>query len=471
MKRHNSLSYKIFIASTLVLFFSSLILYGFILLAFPTAYNKANEANNAYATREFIHNLTYVDNVEDLNKLIQWTEQTYNIVIIIMDLNHNPIAKSSQISDFELDKIEVLETTENKISVKYANITSDYIFEENSITYNGNQHLLVTASEISAKQDLIRPFMLMYPVLVAVILLQAIIISYIISRITIRPIRTISEKAHAITSLDFDNDYSWQSNDEFGMLSVDLDEVQEKMKQVITHLEDDSYLQNKLALEEQKQQIAILSHELNTPLTVLKMQTELMIQSEENEKKKRYLERNLKKVDEITLLVDDILNYKTVEDKHAIHVNSFIQELIDSDYGNSVFLIDFQDDVFIEASPIYLGRLLKNVLNNAIKYNIGTNPIRIVVKDETIRVSNVHHPKLNFNREQLFKPYVRANTDKSIEGQGLGLYICKRISMLSGYHFDVQAVNGIFTTIVNFKQEATYIENTIDLKKQINMEK
>lgn len=43
--------------------------------------------------------------------------------------------------------------------------------------------------------------------------------------------------------------------------------------------------------------------------------------------------------------------------------------------------------------------------------------------------------------------------------------------MLSGYHFDVQAVNGIFTTIVNFKHEATYIENTIDLKKQINMEK
>lgn len=152
----------------------------------------------------------------------------------------------------------------------------------------------------------------MYPVLAAVILLQAIFISYIISRITIRPIRSISEKAHAITSLDFDNDYSWQSNDEFGMLSVDLDEMQEKMKQVITHLEDDSYLQNKLALEEQKQQIAILSHELNTPLTVLKMQTELMILSEENEKKKKYLERNLKKVDEITALVDDILNYKTV---------------------------------------------------------------------------------------------------------------------------------------------------------------
>lgn len=151
MKRHNSLSYKIFTASTLVLFFSSLILYGFILLAFPTAYNKANEANNAYATREFIHNLAYVENIEDLNKLIQWTEQTYNIVIIITDLNHNPIAKSSQVSEFEPDKVEVLETTENKISVRYASITSDYIFEESSITYDGNQHLLVTASEISAK--------------------------------------------------------------------------------------------------------------------------------------------------------------------------------------------------------------------------------------------------------------------------------------------------------------------------------
>ncbi len=470
MKRHNSLSYKIFSASTLVLFFSSLILYGFILLAFPTAYNKANEANNAFATREFIHNLTYVNNKQDLDKLIQWTEQTYNIVIVISDLNQQPIATSSQIAGFDTNNIEITELSENDITIKYANITTNYIFEENSITYDGHQHLLVTASEISTKQDLIRPFMLMYPVLAAVILLQSVIISFIISRITIKPISTITKKAHAITNLDFDNDYSWHSNDEFGMLSSDLDEMQGKMKQVITHLEDDSYLQNKLALEEQKEQIAILSHELNTPLTVLKMQTELLMISEQDQKKQKYLDRNLKKVDEITAIVDDILNYKSVEEKTTIHVNSFIQELIDTDYANTVFLIDFRSDVYVETSPIYLGRLLKNILNNAIKYDTSSNPIRIIIKGESIRVLNAHHPELNFNREQLFKPYVRANTDKTIEGQGLGLYICKRISMLNGYHFDVQAANGIFTTIVDFKENGSYIETTMDLNEPIKME-
>lgn len=462
MKKQNSIFYKIFASTTVVLFLISIVIYGLVLLMFPSAYIHTLEVKNTDLTNKLIAAVEHVNTEKELKILINTFEKTYGISSYVEGMDSQSLLASNDLQDIEPSSLQIYNRKKGKLDIFVDDDKYHYVHDQNIITINDTNYKLNTLFEIPATSELVTPFFLMYPLLATVIIAQSLIIAYFISRITIRPIELISKKATAIKNLDFDNNYVWQSADEFGILSDDLDEMQMKMKQVITYLEDDSYLQNQLMVEEQKQQIAILSHELNTPLTVLKMQSELLLATELDEQKKLYLERNLSKVDEITALVDQILNYKSLDEVHQININQYVKDLIETTYPDVVFKVDERVELVVVGTPVYISRVLSNIVGNAVKYNWGQKPIKIIIEKDRLRVKNNHHPNLMFDKEKLLKPYVRANTDKSITGDGLGLFICKRICMLTGYNFDVEAKNGEFIAAVQVSSSSSTTNITDD---------
>lgn len=462
MKKSNSLFYKVYASTLVILLFISLFIFAVILELYPMAYINSIERRTQAIAEQLITQSQKVSSIDEMKSIMDDHEQHHNISAYVETSDGQMVANSSNLNLADINNY-VLQASEDNIVSLDNNINSyQYIVYPNLITINDVDYKLFTFSEIPKKTDIIQPFVIMYPMLAVIIFIQTFIIAYFISRITIRPIETITKKAHAITNLDFDNDYSWNSNDEFGILSNDLDEMQYKMKQVINYLEDDSYLQNQLMLEEQKERISILSHELNTPLTILKMQSELLLQVESDSKKQMYLERNIRKVDEITKLVDQVLNYKVLEDSSSIDVAAFLSEIIETNYENAIISLEVRDILVVDMSELYLSRLLTNLISNAIKYNYGNEPIKIVISHNTIKVQNKHHPQLDFDKERLLKPYVRANTVNEIRGQGLGLYICKRICTLNDFIFDVSSNDLVFTALIKF-ESASVSQPTIEL--------
>ncbi len=462
MKNRNSIFYKIFASTTVVLFLISIVIYGLILAMFPGSYIHSLETKNEELTKKLISATEQVENENELEILINTFEKTYGISTYVESMDNQVLLTSNDLDEIEPDNLKAYDRQAGKLDIFVQGDKYHYVHEQNIVTIEGTNYKLNTLFEIATTSELIMPLVLMYPILATIIVVQSLIIAYVVSRITIIPIDVITKKSTAIKNLDFDNQFSWKSTDEFGVLSNNLDEMQMKMKHVITHLEDDSYLQNQLMAEEQKQQIAILSHELNTPLTVLKMQSELLLATESDEQKRLYLERNLSKVDEITGLVDQILNYKSVDEIHQLNINNLVHELIKTTYHEATFEVDERAELVIYGSAVYVSRLLSNIVGNAVKYNWDQQPIKIIIEQDRICVSNNHHPNLKFDKEKLLKPYFRANTDKSISGDGLGLFICQRICMLTGYHLDVEAINGQFITTVRINSIDSVSNSTAD---------
>ncbi len=458
MKKGNSILYKIFSSTTVILFFISIIIFCVILVLFPLSYRHSIEVQNSENSKLIAEKLES-NNITDVRSILNYYEGYLDTKSAILDADGQLIYMSNTIAE-NVDFINLITEEKNTeyIELVVGEGSDLYNAKQSLLVVDGKQYILVTLMYVEPVINLIKPFILMFPILVAIILVQSLLIAFIVSMIMTKPISILSKKANAITRLQFDNEYKWNSNDEFGRLSDDLDETQTKMKQVISYLEDDAFLKNQIALEEQRQQISILSHELNTPLTVLKMQNELLKNQTTDEMTINYLERNLDKVDEITSLVDQILNYKSLEDSQIINVRQFLEDIINANYGGHVFIYDYRADLEVEVSPLYLTRLLTNLINNAIKYNFNNQPINVVLDEKTIIIQNVHAPDLIFNKEEILKPYVRANNISRVTGQGLGLYICSRICILNGFDLDISSTNQIFSAHVSMKNKSIFLD-------------
>ncbi len=449
MKKGNSIIYKIFSSTTVVLFFISLVIFIVILLLFPLAYRQSIQSENIEISQVLAKKVSKSE-ASEIPQLLNNYESHFQLTSIISDSDNQIVYMSNLAADNKDVQISADSSMNGFIDLTYESKELTYNVNQNIVIIDDTQYLLTTLVYLDTVSNLIKPFMLMFPILAAVVLIQSLLVAYVASLIMTKPITILSKKANAITHLDFDNKYKWNSTDEFGLLSDDLEEMQTKMKQVISYLEDDALLKNQIALEEQRQQISILSHELNTPLTVLKMQTELLISKAEDEQSKTFLMRNLQKVDEVTSLVDQVLNYKSVEDTEVICLNDFLDELISTNYSGYVFSYDYRMKLDIEISTIYLSRLLTNLINNAIKYNYNDQAISIVIAEDKLSIENYHIPNLMFNKEEILKPYVRSNNIKCITGQGLGLFICRRICMLNEFEFDIESQNQKFYATIQF---------------------
>lgn len=378
----------------------------------------------------------------------------------LVDVKGERAYESHSFAHIDFGKLQVTKSEADSINYQFEGNTYKFLSEENVVLIADQPYKLVTYFQINNLSDVVQPFVLMFPLIVTAILIISLTTAYLVSKGVTKPIMILNNKATAITNLDFDNDLHWTSQDEFGKLSNSLTVMQSKMKQVIDYIEEDSFMKNELNMEAQKQQLAILSHELNTPLTVLKMQNEMLLASATDEMSKMYIERNLIKVDEIEGLVDQILNFESAEFTHSIDVNEFVMEMAMNDYPQNLFKYDFNVKLDVETSPLYLKRLLNNLIGNSVKYNYNDSQITINTTKNTLQVINKYDPSINIDVDKILKPYVRANLDNRIKGEGLGLFICSRICALNGFKLEVFVRDGSFISQVIFKNSEESNETT-----------
>jgi CheY-like chemotaxis protein/anti-sigma regulatory factor (Ser/Thr protein kinase) len=92
-------------------------------------------------------------------------------------------------------------------------------------------------------------------------------------------------------------------------------------------------------------------------------------------------------------------------------------------------------------------QVLLNLLSNAVKYNRPTGEVNVALeKKETearIRVRDTGLGIPEERMEDLFKPFRRLGMEESaVEGTGLGLTLCKRLTELMGGELGVQSIQG-----------------------------
>ena len=178
-----------------------------------------------------------------------------------------------------------------------------------------------------------------------------------------------------------------------------------------------------------------LSHELQTPVAVIKSKLELLLQKEINdgeiENYIRTVYQNINKLDKLnrTLLLLTKLENKDFFPSKEINLKESIAKSIEV-FSDSVFQkkLTLKTDLTVnkhcEMNEILVDTLLGNLISNAIKHNYGGGEIFITLDDNRLTIKNTGEEPAK-NPENYFNRFARSGNSK--DSTGLGLSVAKKI--------------------------------------------
>lgn len=194
------------------------------------------------------------------------------------------------------------------------------------------------------------------------------------------------------------------------------------------------------------------THELQTPLAIIKTKTELLMQSEKLGPDEMQLIHAINaSTDQLSRLNSTLALITRIENRQypsreEIRLSSLVdehlemmQELI-SLRGISVKWAIPEKEAMVHMDRGLANIMITNLLKNAIVHNREQGTIEIRLTDQQFVISN-EGPPLTFNQESLFKRFVR-DTKKS-GTFGLGLSLVKKICDTYGYEIRYRFVNGL----------------------------
>ena len=286
-----------------------------------------------------------------------------------------------------------------------------------------------------------------------VVLLLSIVVAYFISKRLSNPIIRISKAAKLISKGKLKTKFD--SGSDIKEL-VDLTDALNDMKEELSKTE-----------ELQKDLMANVSHDLKTPLTMIKAYAELILDININDKEKCKSNLNIiiEEVNRLNDLVNDILALTKVEnDLDKLDISSFdliklIKRIVKQHNiyvikdGYSIeFIHDNIDKLMINADKKKIEQVIYNLLNNALNYTGDDKKVIIKVveddKDYTIMVIDSGKGIDKKEIDHIFDRYYRSkkNHKRYVYGTGLGLSIVKNILLLHNFPYGVKSTKNKGTT-------------------------
>ena len=314
------------------------------------------------------------------------------------------------------------------------------------IDSNENYILSLSVSEGTVNQIMVT-FLKITPAILLLIFLISIISAQIISRVITKPVIDISYISKKLTKLDM----TWRCNtsrtDEIGILANNLDTMAKRLNETLNELTvANKQLQKDIEKEKEREKLQTeffraVSHELKTPLTIIKGELEGMIcEVGEYKDKKKYLKHSLKVANEMENLIKEILSVAMMKDENFklnmknLNFTNIIKKAyrkyqgIAEDKGIEI-ITDIQDDYEFTGDERLLENAISNVVGNAVIYSPKNEKVFIDFNEKVMKIENtgIHIEKEAL--KQLFNPFFRVDKARSRNtgGSGLGLYITKTI--------------------------------------------
>lgn len=188
------------------------------------------------------------------------------------------------------------------------------------------------------------------------------------------------------------------------------------------------------------------THELNTPVTAIITNIEMIDKSSLDEKLLKKINRIEIGAKTISNIYEDLtfvtLNNQIISNNEDINLSNLLRQRVD--YFNSIatmkkinFDLDIEDDVFLFCDMKKITKLIDNILSNAIKYNKIAGFIKIRLDDNILSIEDSGKGIEKENLKTLFERYSRF--DKSVGGFGIGLNIVSLIAKEYDLKIDIKS--------------------------------
>jgi heavy metal sensor kinase len=267
--------------------------------------------------------------------------------------------------------------------------------------------------------------------LIAISVAFSLLGGYWLSRRALTPVASIIKAAKSITATGLDKriPVNYQVRDE-------LTDLAETFNIMLNRLQK--------GFEREKRFTSDASHELMTPLSSLQSEAEITLRKpRSNEEYRETIQRMLTEVRRITEMVQLLLQLSRVESVHRFQpeiINiSRISEVAAGKYEDAALEknieinIHIEDELYINAHGAYIGEIINNLLENALKYTHAGGTINLDLKRSGKKaVLHVSDTGIGFNedaRGRLFERFYRT-TQQEVQdqpGSGLGLPLVKAI--------------------------------------------
>ncbi|WP_258280626.1 HAMP domain-containing sensor histidine kinase [Clostridium sp. CM027] len=289
------------------------------------------------------------------------------------------------------------------------------------------------------------------PLIGIVVIIISVVGSFIYSKKITKPLVEINKNAIQLAALDFEKSCEVNSEDEIGEIALSLNELASNLQHTMDELKNTNLkllgdIEKEREIERKRREFtATISHELKTPITIIKGQLEGMLGNIGVYKDRdKYMNRSLVVLDDMESMVREILEISKLE-THGFkpqYTEINLSYLISNCLEKLSYLISQKDislntkiaeELCFQGDEKLIKKAIANIINNSITHTERNEKVLINLYEDnylivlTVENEGVHIDEAEF--EKIFNPFYRIekSRSRSTGGSGLGLYIVKKI--------------------------------------------
>ncbi len=288
---------------------------------------------------------------------------------------------------------------------------------------------------------------LVYVTVIALIISS--VVSIFLSKRISHPLQEMTKAAKKLGQGNYDVEFKKSGYVEIDELSDTLNYATKKLKQTD---------------EVRKELIANVSHDLKTPLTMIKAYSEMIrdLSGENKEKREEHLNVIIEETDRLTRLVSDMMDLSKIESglttltKTEFNLSEVVKKIVSGfniiQDENCSIKVDVPNEAYVLADKTKIEQVVYNLVANAINHSGENKDIKIkivsnskrykfLVEDNGPGIKKEDLPNIWNRYYKTADTYKRANS-----GSGLGLSIVKNILDKHNSNFGVDSIVGKGTT-------------------------
>lgn len=452
-KFRSSLTAKIFAITAGLLALACVLTYSVVAYFMPKSYSSDLSAALERRTAELVENLQFVPFDESGDLLLSFIAQN-KVSLALVDAAGNNVALPVD-SDFgvyvtadpneavDVFRESVIQSEDNfSVAVSSADSASTTFAQPVRFAGSEERYTLLVTAELREVNQAVAALGDILPLVLLAILAVSLLGALVYSRYVTRPIVRISGISQKLAELQFSWSCDERRQDEIGVLARSLNGLSERLSAALSELRRanaslQSDIERRRALEEQR--IAFFSaasHELKTPITVMRGQLEGMLHRVGAYRDRdKYLARSLAAAEQLETMVQELLTVSRMDASTAPTREHFdlaallrgqaeAHEALAEARGVTLHA-DIEGPAPVSGDRALLGKALGCLISNALLYSPAGERARVSLRGKAVSIENtgVHIPEEAL--PHLFEAFYRVDPsrNRSTGGSGLGLYL------------------------------------------------
>lgn len=288
-----------------------------------------------------------------------------------------------------------------------------------------------------------------FPYILAIAVCTAVLSALAASFYLTAPVVRLSRISRKMAKLDYSDRYTGKRTDEIGALGQDLNELADNLSGALTELRQaNARLKSDIELEREQEKrrmafFSAVSHELKTPITILKGHLSGMLQGVgEYRNRDYYLQRSQETAEKMEGMVQELLTVSRMETTPftvaqtdlAEQLRLQLAELTELFEAKELELVlDIPEHLYAEVNASLMEKVFRNLLTNALRYTPAGagDQIRLKLRQQEKSIFfDIENTGAHIQEDALphiFEAFYRVEQSRSRQmgGSGLGLYIVR----------------------------------------------